>query len=186
MKKIKTMFIAVAGLVVMSCNTEKKETTTTAEPAADMKVVATEARTEGKSIEVTTKEVPEPVAVSFTKKYPKAERVVWMQYEPIETDDLKLDEKYYYVHYNSDGADYVSWYDNNGQWVKTSTKIENTSGLPDPVNNTIKTEYPGYEIDEVEKETEDKNVEMYEVKLKKGDEKVKLKISPGGEIIKKK
>lgn len=184
MKKIKTMFIALAGLVVMSCNTEKKETTTV-EPA-DMKVVAKEAATEGKSVTVDVKDVPEPVTVSFTKKYPKAQRVVYMQYEPVESDDLKLDEKYYYVHYNSDGADYVSWYDNSGEWVKTSTKLVNTSGLPDAVNNTIKSEYPGYEIDEVEKETEDKGVEMYEVKLKKGDDKVKLKISPGGEIIKKK
>ncbi|MEO6405574.1 MAG: PepSY-like domain-containing protein, partial [Ferruginibacter sp.] len=161
MKKIKPMIVAFAVLMVMSCNNEKKDTVATT--STDIKDVAKVAATDGKSVELTTADVPQPVSVSFSKKYPKAERVAWMQYEPIENDNMKMDEKYYYVHFNSDGNDYTSWYDNYGEWVKTSTKLVNNSGLPDAVNNTIKTQYPGYEIEEASKEN-DKDMDMYEVK----------------------
>ena len=186
MKKIKIALSALFLIAAVSCNSEKKETTTVPlEEKTDVKVVADQAKVEGKTVLINAANVPQPVNQSFSTKYPKAQRVEWMAYEPIESDELKMDEKYYYVRFNSDGSDYVSWYDNNGGWVKTSTKLINNSGLPDAVNNTLKTKYAGYEIVEVDKEN-DKNMEMYEIELKKGDDKVKLKILPSGEIFKSK
>ncbi|MEO7462957.1 MAG: PepSY-like domain-containing protein [Ferruginibacter sp.] len=196
MKKLTSAFMLVAGLALSSCDnnkTETSETTATMENTAatdtmvtpSMDNVANVSATEGKSTTMNTADLPAPVSTTFTKKYPKAERVVWMQYEPIEYDNMAMDRQYYYVKYYTDGSDYISWYDNNGEWVRTSTKMENTSGLPDPVNATIKTQYPGYTISEVDKEN-DKDREMYEIELNKGDSKVKLKILPNGEIFKKK
>ncbi|HMJ47010.1 MAG TPA: PepSY-like domain-containing protein [Ferruginibacter sp.] len=168
------------------CGDNKKETTvTTTDSAAPVTTVAKMAVTEGKSIVITDKDVPDSVSLIFRKKYPTAQKVVWMKYEPVESDELVMDDSYYYVRFNSDGSDYTTWYNNRGEWVKTSTRIPNTSGLPDAVNNTITTQFPGYEIVEIDKEN-DKNRDMYEIELKKGDDKVKLKILPNGEIYKRK
>jgi uncharacterized membrane protein YkoI len=96
-----------------------------------------------------------------------------------------MDDNYYYVRYNNDGADYVSWYNNRGEWVKTSTRITGNPNLPDAVNKTINAQYPGYTIVEIDKEN-DKNMDMYEVELKKGEAKAKLKILPDGTVFKRK
>ncbi len=68
---------------------------------------------------------------------------------------------------------------------KTSTKVPGNSKLPDAVNKTINDSYPGYTIVEIDEEN-DKDMDMYEIELNKGDSKVKLKILPNGEIFKRK
>ena len=97
-----------------------------------------------------------------------------MKYDPIETDNMKMDDQYYLFRFGNDGSDYTSWYNNRGNWVKTSTRILNNSSLPDAVNKTINQQYPGYTIEEIDKEN-DKDMEMYEIKLTKGGEKAKIK-----------
>lgn len=183
---IQLSFILACSIMILSCNEEKKETTVTQQDSTTpVTTVAQQAASEGKSITIGNADVPDSVALTFKRKYPKAQKIVWMKYEPVESDELVMDDSYYYVRFNSDGSDYTTWYNNRGDWVKTSTKVINTSGLPDAVNNTITTQYPGYEIVEIEKEN-DKNRDMYEVELKKGEEKVQLKILPNGDIYKKK
>ncbi len=185
---MKIFFPALAASLVMfaSCDNDKKvetDTTTTTEvPVASMNDVS---RTEGKTTVVTTADVPDSVRISFEKKYPKVDRVEWVRYEPIESDELDMDDQYYYVRYNTSGADYTSWYNNRGEWVKTSTKIAGNSKLPDAVNQTINTQYPGFTIVEIDKEN-DKNMDMYEIELKKGEAKVKVKILPDGTVFKRK
>ena len=188
---MKIFFPALAASLVMfaSCDNDKKvETdsnttvTTTEVPVASMNDVA---KTEGRKTVITTADVPDSVRMSFETKYPKVDRVEWVRYEPSENDDLKMDDQYYYVRYNTSGADYTSWYNNRGEWVKTSTKIEGNSKLPDAVNQTINTQYPGYTIVEIDKEN-DKNTDMYEIELKNGDSKVKVKILPDGSVFKRK
>ena len=174
--------IAAMALLFSSCDNSKKETNTSDVPVA---TVAKEAAKEGKSVTITTEEVPDTVRMLFSKKYPKATKTVWMKYEPVESDDLKMDDQYYYVTYYTDGADYTSWYNNHGEWVKTSTRVTGNANLPDAVNKTINDQYPGYTIVEIDKEN-DKDMDMYEIELKKGDEKAKLKILPNGTIFKRK
>jgi hypothetical protein len=192
MKKIQILaFIVATGAIMTSCDTEKKDTTTTTgdtvattvTPPADQ--AAQYSNTDARTTTITVDKVPATVKTNFTAKYPKAQDIVWMEYLPAESDNLVMDDTYYYVRFNDNGADYFTWYDNKGEWVKTSTKIEGNANLPEAVNKTINEQYPGYTIEEINKEN-DKNADMYEIKLNKGDQKVKVKILPNGEIFKSK
>ncbi|HSN61180.1 MAG TPA: PepSY-like domain-containing protein [Ferruginibacter sp.] len=179
--------VLAASLVLMaSCNNEKKvESTTEVSSDVPITTVAKASETEGKTTVITTAEVPDTVRVSFTKKYPAIEKVEWVKYEPIASDDLDMDDTYYYVRYNNSGTDYTSWYNNQGEWVKTSTRITGNANLPDAVNKTINEQYAGYTIVEIDKEN-DKNMDMYEIELKNGDAKTKVKILPDGTVFKRK
>ena len=175
-------------LLIASCDnkkTEASEKETVAVSDVPVTTVAKTAEAEGKKTVLTVDEVPDSVVQSFNTKYPSIKPIEWVKYEPIESDDMKMDDEYYYVRYNNDGADYMSWYNNQGEWVKTSTKIPGNSKLPDAVNKTINAQYPNYTIVEIDKEN-DKNMEMYEVELKNGEEKAKLKILADGTIYKRK
>jgi len=179
-----------AGLLMLaSCDNDKKDATVTTETTtvSDVPVttVAKTAEVEGKKTVITVDQVPEPIVKSFNVKYPTIKPIEWVKYEPIESDELDMDDEYYYVRYNNDGADYMSWYNNQGEWVKTSTKIPGNSKLPDAVNKTINDQYPNYTIVEIDKEN-DKNMEMYEIELKNGEEKAKLKVLADGTIYKRK
>jgi len=192
MKKIPVLIASVALISFMSsCNTDKKETTEVTTDTMAMSApapvteVAKQSVTEGRSTTITVDRVPSNVSASFTTKYPKASNVQWVEYYPVESDYLVMDSTYYYVRFNDNGTDYITWYDNRGEWVKTSTKVPGNSNLPDAVNKTINEQYPGYTIEEISKEN-DKNMEMFEIKLNKGEEKAKVKILPNGEIFKRK
>jgi hypothetical protein len=181
--------IAIGSIALLSCNDDKSDKTTEATTdtlvTTPVVTVAKQASTEGTSVKITTADVPDTIRTGFEKKYPKAERVEWMSYQPVENDDLPMDDRYYYVRFNNAGADYTTWYNNRGDWVKTSTKIPGNSKLPDAVNKYINANYPNYTIEEISKEN-DKDMDMYEIKLNKGENKVKLKILPNGEVFKKK
>ena len=190
--KLKQLMLtmAVSSVALFSCDTKKDtDSTTTTDTLATNTVpvteVAQQANKEGTAVVVTTDQVPEPVRTSFTTKYPKIEKVEWYTYSPVEDDGLIMDDKYYYVRYNNDGADYISWYNNRGEWVKTSTKVPGPKELPDAVNKYINANYEGYTIEEISKEN-DKNMDMYEIKMNKGDAKATIKILPNGELFKSK
>lgn len=187
--KLTMYFLSAAiALGAISCNDEKKKDEVVIvkeETSVPVNDVAKASRTEGTIKTITTEQVPDTIEYAFKTKYPKAVSPIWVEYTPVENDELSMDRNYYYVTFNDRGADITSWYDNNGDWVKTSTKIPGDSRLPDAVNKTINEQYPGYKIEEISKEN-DKNMEMYEVKLNKGEEKAKLKILPNGEVFKRK
>jgi hypothetical protein len=180
-------FAVTISFAAISCNNEKKqeEVVVQKETAIPVEEVAKSSKTEGIVKTISTEQVPDTIEYTFKTKYPKAVSPVWVEYTPIESDELAMDRNYYYVTFTDRGTDITSWYDNNGDWVKTSTKIPGDSRLPDAVNKTINDEYPGYKIEEISKEN-DKNMDMYEVKLNKGEEKAKLKILPNGEVFKRK
>lgn len=180
-------FSTLLALSSVSCKDDKKETVsyikdTTATVSND---VAKPVLTEGKAVSVSIEKVPQPVTVSFKTKYPKVLTPQWIEYTPIESDELPMDNTYYYTQFDDNGANMTAWYNALGDWVKTSTVIPGDSRLPDPVNKTINAMYPDYKIEEIKKEN-DKNMEMYKIKMNKGDDKVKLKILPNGEIVKSK
>ena len=187
MKLTICLFAVAASITVMSCNNEKKQeqVVTTADTSIAVKDVAVKSMTEGTKKTITIQEVPDTIEYAFKEKYPKAVSPVWVEYTPIETDELPMDNNYYYVTFQDRGADVTSWYNNFGDWVKTSTRIPGDSRLPDAVNKTLNEQYPGYKIEEISKEN-DKNMDMYDIKLNKGEEKAKLKILPNGEVFKRK
>jgi len=186
------LFIALLSAGILGCKTDNKNTDTVttdtlavAKATAPVSEVALQASSEGTAVVINENDVPDTIKKTFMIKYPQIQRAEWYKYQPVTDDDLEMDDSYYYVRYNNDGADYTSWYNNNGEWVKTSTKVPGNKNLPDPVNRYINANYPGYVIEEISKEN-DKNMDMYEIKLTKGDSKVKLKILPNGRIFKKK
>ena len=96
-----------------------------------------------------------------------------------------MDNNYYYVTLQDRGNNVTSWYNNLSDWVKTSTRIPGNTRFPDAVNKTLNEQYPGFQIEEISKEN-DKNMDMYEIKLNKGQEKATLKVLPNGEVYKRK
>ena len=138
--------------------------------------------------------VPEATRTSFEAKYPQASDVTWSYNEPavvtppvewewtswpsVDSDDMVAKFKM-----NND--DYWVWYDDSGNWIGTITEVSNPANLPAPVNNAIKSQFPGYTIVSVDKEN-DKNRTAYEVQLEKGEDKMKALIAENGDILKKK
>ncbi len=194
MKLIKNIaIVAAAGLFAVGCNNQKdndtvlvKDSTTVVKTDASAAIKTDDFdMTEGKSTVVMEADVPAPVKTTFTTKYPKVTKAEWLSYEPTDWDEWTVDKKYYFVKYNDRGTEYYNWYDNEGNWVKSSTKVTGDPKLPDAVNKTINEKFPGYTIDEIDKEN-DNDRDMYEVKLVNGDKKAKLKILMNGEIFKQK
>ena len=140
----------------------------------------------GSSVILKEGELPAPVQEAFVLKYPKVTAMEWNVYTPGPSDeDLDLSKPYYYTKVNEGGKEYWAWYDDKGMWIKDVYSMPKDSRLPDPVNKTINDQYPGYTIEEVSKEN-DKDMEMYEIKLNKGDMKAKLKVLPDGTVFKRK
>ncbi len=186
MKKILFLTATAGSILLFSCNNEQKNAAGNAmKDTIPVSVVAQTADTSGTSSMLNAEQVPDTIRTSFMMKYPKAMKPVWIKYTPEADDDMNMDATYYNVHFMNNGEDVTAWYDNYGAWVKTSTRIPGDSRLPDPVNKTLNAMYPGYKIDEIEKEN-DKDMDMYKIKIFKGDNKVKLKILPNGEVFKRK
>lgn len=189
MKPTLFLFSALVSLTLFSCKDEKKETTTyvSADSATTTSVpvqdVAQASLTEGKKVVITTENVPDSVELVFKKKYPKVLSPVWYEYTPVESDEMAMDKTYYSVQFMDNGSEVTAWYDNMGDWVRTSTVIPGDSRLPDPVNKALNAQYPDYKIESISRDN-DKNMEIYKIKMNKGDDKVKLKITPQGEIVK--
>lgn len=136
-------------------------------------------------------EAPDPVKKSFTEKYPKANSVSYLQYSNSpDMIDWELsgwpawDTSYYVVRYNDNGYDNWVFYTPSGEWISTVSTVNNAS-LPAAVNATINREFPGYTIEEISKEN-DKDRSAFEIKMEKGEDKMKALIDMNGNIMKKK
>ncbi len=180
------LVIATVVVFATSCgdsSTKKDTATTDSVTAMDNKMPET--------VPVTTVVVPEPVKVSFKEKYPAASNVTWSRYEPVSTFDWDwsgwslMDTADYVVKYNVDGSDYWTWYDNENNWVGTVSPVTDYAGLPEAVNNSIQSNFPGYTLVSVDKEN-DKNRTAYELELTKGEDKMKALIAENGTVLKKK
>jgi len=182
---MKQMILAaiIASSLMVSCSTRRPTTTTT---TSSNGTTATTTTTEH-----TAFSVPTNIQTSFTTQYPGATDVVWGPYDeaivPIDwdlTDWTVLTPKDYQVNYTLNGNQYYSWYDANGNWIGTSYYITNyNNGLPAAVNNTITSKFSGYTIDKASLVTW-KDRSAYDIKLKNGDNKMKVLIDTNGDILK--
>ena len=169
--KSRILSLVAAALLLLSCGSSKTTTSTSTGNAYA---------------------VPPTIQTSFTTQYPTASNVVWGAYDvatvPIDwelTSWTALTPTDYAVTFNMDGNKYYSWYDANGNWVGSSYAVTNNSSLPAAVNTTITNRYPGYSIDKIHRETW-KDHMAYEVKLKSGDNTVKMLIDESGNVLKEK
>ena len=136
--------------------------------------------------------VPQPARTNFESRYPQASNIKWERYEPMTWDEGEwnadwmgtMDTSDYQVNFNWEGMDYTAWYD-NGEWIGSSAHLTDNSKLPKAVNDAIHAKYSGYTIKEVDKEN-DKNKTVYEVKMEKGTDKMKVHFDENGKVVKAK
>jgi len=140
-------------------------------------------------------EVSGATRTAFEAKYPQAKEVEWEYYYPEEIVPVvpiewewvpwKLDTTDYVANFSQDNNDYWVWYDESGDWIGTVAEVSDHSSLPAAVNNTVKSQFAGYTIMSVDMEN-DKNRTAYEVKMEKGEDKMKALIAENGQVLKKK
>ena len=186
MKLKNWLFISGALIIFSSCG-ENSTTETTKDSTASAAVTDNTAAPVPASVDV-----PVTTRTNVETKYAGASNVTWSYYdEPYNNIDWEwaawpsLDKNDYLVRYTWNGADYYTWYDQDGNWVGSVTAVTDYAGLPAAVNNTVKKEFPGYTISSVDKEN-DKNREAYEIKLENGNDKAKALIAADGSLLKKK
>ena len=133
---------------------------------------------------------PDHVVVAFKNKYPTATNVTWSAYQPYDrinwewTGWPSMDTSYYAVNYTVDNKKHWGWWDRDRNWIGSTSTIEDSTMLPDPVKKTLKNSYAGYKIKSIDEEN-DKNRTVYEIKLEKGDATAKVLIDKNGKILKK-
>jgi hypothetical protein len=156
----------------------------------------TAATTNSTTTETTTSkrtvQVPVATRTSFEAKYPQASDVNWVyHYDADVPIDWELagwptiDTTYYVATFDQGNDDYWIWYDDNGEWIATVSEVSDNSSLPAAVNNTLKSQFPGYTIVSIDKEN-DKNRTAYEIDLENGADKMKALIAENGKLLKKK
>ena len=131
--------------------------------------------------------VPDQVRASFQAKNPQASNVVWYKYQDMKDDYTETypglyDQSDYYVTYHANNIDYVTWYTPTGEWVMTTNTISNDK-LPAPALKALQDAYNGYTVAKVD-EDRYKDGTRYDVKLTKGDEKLKVHVTADGQILK--
>jgi len=187
MKLKSLLFISGSLLILSSCG----ENSTSADSKTDSTSVTTVAPADHTSAPVQV-EVPAPTKTHFETTYPNATNVTWSRYEqPVANIEWEwtawpmLDTNDYVVTYDWDGADYYAWYDQDGNWIGTTGTVADIAGLPTTVSNTVKSQFSGFTVTSIDKEN-DKNREAYEIKMEKGEDKMKALIAADGTVLKKK
>jgi hypothetical protein len=184
MKK-KWIVIVASGFLLAACGDNKTDT------AYNEKTTATAPTTTEPTPAVTPEyNPPDNTRVAFQTKYPNATDVSWSAYKPYErinwewTGWPSMDTTYYAVNYKVDNRNFWSWWDRNNNWIGSSSVVEDSTMLPDPVKKTLKKSYSDYKITSIDEEN-DKNRTVYEIKLEKGDAYAKILIDKNGKILKK-
>jgi len=183
MKKIGIVIVASA-LLFAACKDKSSESTysekdTTAKVAPDNTAVPS-----------APYNAPDNVRVAFETKYPTATDVTWSPYKMYDrinwewTGWPSMDTTYYAVNYTVENKKHLSWWDKIGNWIGSSSTIEDSAMLPDPVKKTLTKNYPGYKIKSIDEEN-DKNRTAYEIKLEKGDAYARILVDKNGKILKK-
>lgn len=187
MKRIKNwMFVAVSGFLLSACNDNSESTYSDKTTEAKTTVTPDPNTTQSP----TAYNPPDNVRTAFQTKYPNASNVTWSPYKSYDrinwewTGWPSMDTSYYAVNYTADNRTHWGWWDRNMNWIG-STSAGDSSMLPDAVKNTLKKSYSGYTITSVDEEN-DKNRMAYEIKLEKGNARVRLLVDKDGKILKKK
>jgi Protein of unknown function (DUF2874). len=177
---------AAALALLSSCGNNEGDKTATADSTTTTTTAVTDNTT------VSSVEVPATTRTSFETKYPQASNVRWEYHRPgvydIEWDWSgwpTVDTADYVANFNWEGSDYWAWYDQDGNWVGSVSRVHNNSALPTAVNNTLNSQYKDYTVVTIDKEN-DKNRTAYEIDLEKGTDKVRILVDENGKILKKK
>ena len=186
LRKMKRDWIVISGVFLFAACADNTETT------------YNEKTTESTPSTYTTPDAtattqfnpPDNVRTDFQTRYPKATSTTWSTYQPYDrinwewTGWPSMDTTYYAVNYTVDNRKHMSWWDKLGSWIGSTSTIEDSTTLPDPVKKTLKNSYAGYRITSIDEEN-DKNRTAYEIKLEKGDARARILVDQNGKILKK-
>ena len=181
----KNWIIVIAGTFLLGACGDSSETTYN-EKTTDVAPTTNTTPT----VVTTDYNPPDNVRTSFQAKYPNVSDVKWSAYKPYERINWEwtgwpaMDTSYYVVNYTVDNRPHMSWWDKLGSWIGSTSTIEDSTMLPDPVKKTLKNSYAGYRITSIDEEN-DKNRTAYEIKLEKGDARARILVDKNGKILKK-
>lgn len=121
--------------------------------------------------DVPESQVPSVILNTFKKEFPKASDIEW----ELEGELYNVDFEIGYF------TDYEAWFDASGKLIRYSEEISKKD-LPKAVKNSVKSQFKGYRIDDVEKFTEN-NVETYRIEIEKGNDERYILFSKDGKLI---
>lgn len=183
----------IAVTMLFSCTSKKSTDETPANSSTTVAGSETSAPTNNNTTTpAMAVNVPPKAKESFQTKYPNAANATWKNYDPNYeypfdwewTGWPRVDTSYYTATYNADGGDYWVFYTPEGEWMSTVEPIKSDK-VPDAVNKVLNAKYKAYTVESVSKEN-DKNREAYEIKMKNGEDKMKVLIDKNGNIMKSK
>jgi len=119
-------------------------------------------------------DTPSKVTDAFNSKFPNAKSIRWD----------KENETEWEAEFTINGVEYSANFSKDGAWKETEHEVK-IDELPAEVISTLKTQFAGYEIKEVEM-VETPTFTGYEVELKKGKETLEVLMDKAGKVIKKK
>jgi hypothetical protein len=130
---------------------------------------------------------------AFTDQYPNSSNVAWSYYDPnvvvLNVWELTgwptLDASDYAVRFDMDGDNYYAWYDSDGTWVGTAYVVKDFNTLPSLVSTSVRNKYPMHTITHVNREYYSDRM-LYEVVVKKDDQKVVMLVDANGNVVKEK
>jgi hypothetical protein len=191
MKKNWIVMIA-SGVLLASCGDNNTDTAYN-EKTTDTSSVTnntTNSNTNSGTTAMPNYNPPDNTRTAFQTKYPNATDVTWSQYKPYDrinwewTGWPSMDSSYSAVNYKMNNRSSWSWWDRNNNWIGSSSVLEDSTMLPDPVKKTLKKSYAGYNIKSIDEEN-DMNRTVYEIKLEKGDAHARVLVDKNGKILKK-
>ncbi|MEI7522912.1 MAG: PepSY-like domain-containing protein [Mariniphaga sp.] len=115
---------------------------------------------------------PENVSKAFLAKFKTATNVKWG----------KEGAKEWEATFSYEGDKLSANFAADGKWLETELQIP-ISGLPKPVNEAIKSQYPGWTITEADKTETLKHGTIYEADLKKGGAKKEVAFKEDGTVV---
>jgi len=189
----RSLIVCAASIIVLvSCNSNKdtyNENTSESTVSSD-NTTSTDNSSPTTYTQNNPVNVPDNIRNAFTTQYPTASDVTWSPYKQYDrinwewTGWPSMDTSYYAVNYTVDNRKHMSWWDKLGKWIGSTSTIEDSTKLPDPVKKTLKNSYAGYKIKDIDEETDNKRT-VYEIKLEKGDATARILVDKNGRILKK-
>tara|TARA_R100000655_G_C2982086_1_gene191962 strand:- start:815 stop:1276 length:462 start_codon:yes stop_codon:yes gene_type:complete len=117
--------------------------------------------------------VPQVVKNAFAKKFPTAKKVDWE----------KENETEWEAEFKMNNVEYSANFLANGTWQETEHEVK-TNDVPQNILSSLKSNFPGYEIEEAEISETSKG-SFYEFEIEKGKIEMEVTLDSSGTIIKK-
>ena len=117
--------------------------------------------------------VPQAVKDAFSEKFPTAKKVDWEKENDQEWEaEFKLNKVEYSANFLADGT-----------WKETEHEISETE-VPQQILSSLKSNFPDYEIEEVEMSEKNEGT-FYEFEIEKGKDEWDVTMDSNGKVLKK-